>query len=314
MAAAIRWQPKHVNPYCSEMSPPNDSMGHIYHIRSHASSNSFLSSSLNNKRFFFNNTAFRPSLLPVKYDVRSYKTVTSQMNNSFSAKSKPNDTQFQASIGSAPSPHSFEGFKESSNAVNFLGFVACTLTGAFVLVLLAAIPTLRAIKKAAEAMERLAETAREELPGTMAAVRLSGMEISDLTMELSDLSQEISEGVRSSARAVQAAEDGLRRVGTMASAQTLAIFQDRAAIPVGAVKPAVAMAARHTKHAVVKARKLLGQVSLLRRFYYWVMQIRKSQSPIETRTQTQTKIRKSPEAPNSVLSSKSPLLPSSLDS
>lgn len=28
---------------------------------------------------------------------------------------------------------------------------------------------------------------REELPDTMAAVRLSGMEISDLTMELSDL-------------------------------------------------------------------------------------------------------------------------------
>lgn len=28
---------------------------------------------------------------------------------------------------------------------------------------------------------------REELPETMAAVRLSGMEISDLTMELSDM-------------------------------------------------------------------------------------------------------------------------------
>jgi len=37
------------------------------------------------------------------------------------------------------------------------------------------------------AIEQLAITAREELPGTMAAVRLSGMEISDLTMELSDL-------------------------------------------------------------------------------------------------------------------------------
>jgi hypothetical protein len=36
-------------------------------------------------------------------------------------------------------------------------------------------------------MEKLADTAREELPGTMAAIRLSGMEISDLTMELNDL-------------------------------------------------------------------------------------------------------------------------------
>lgn len=33
------------------------------------------------------------------------------------------------------------------------------------------------------------DVTREELPDTMAAVRLSGMEISDLTMELSDLGQ-----------------------------------------------------------------------------------------------------------------------------
>lgn len=31
------------------------------------------------------------------------------------------------------------------------------------------------------------DVTREELPDTMAAIRLSGMEISDLTMELSDL-------------------------------------------------------------------------------------------------------------------------------
>lgn len=45
----------------------------------------------------------------------------------------------------------------------------------------------QAIKKAAESLEKLADTARMELPGTMAAIRLSGMEISDLTMELNDL-------------------------------------------------------------------------------------------------------------------------------
>jgi hypothetical protein len=51
----------------------------------------------------------------------------------------------------------------------------------------AAIPTLLAFKKAAESLEKLLDVTREELPDTMAAVRLSGMEISDLTMELSDL-------------------------------------------------------------------------------------------------------------------------------
>lgn len=47
--------------------------------------------------------------------------------------------------------------------------------------------TLKAFKRAAESLEKLLDVTREELPGTMAAVRLSGMEISDLTMELSDL-------------------------------------------------------------------------------------------------------------------------------
>lgn len=46
---------------------------------------------------------------------------------------------------------------------------------------------LKAFKRAAESLEKLLDVAREELPDTMAAVRLSGMEISDLTMELSDL-------------------------------------------------------------------------------------------------------------------------------
>jgi hypothetical protein len=46
---------------------------------------------------------------------------------------------------------------------------------------------LKAFKRAAESLEKLMDVTREELPDTMAAIRLSGMEISDLTMELSDL-------------------------------------------------------------------------------------------------------------------------------
>ena len=36
-------------------------------------------------------------------------------------------------------------------------------------------------------MEKLLDVTAEEFPATMAAVRLSGMEISDSTMELSDI-------------------------------------------------------------------------------------------------------------------------------
>ena len=49
------------------------------------------------------------------------------------------------------------------------------------------LPVLQAMRRAAVSLSKLADTAREELPSTMAAIRLSGMEISDLTLELSDL-------------------------------------------------------------------------------------------------------------------------------
>ena len=47
--------------------------------------------------------------------------------------------------------------------------------------------TMQAVRRAAVAVEQLALSASEELPGTMAALRLSSMEISELTMELNDL-------------------------------------------------------------------------------------------------------------------------------
>ncbi|CAK8567807.1 unnamed protein product [Lathyrus sativus] len=80
-----------------------------------------------------------------------------------------------------------------------------------------AIPTLLAFKKAAESLEKAMDTAREELPDTMAAVKLSAMEISDLTTELSDFGQEITQGVRSSTRVVRSVEQGIRGLTSMPS-------------------------------------------------------------------------------------------------
>ncbi|PNX65935.1 hypothetical protein L195_g054795 [Trifolium pratense] len=59
------------------------------------------------------------------------------------------------------------------------------------------------------------DTTREELPDTMAAIRLSGMEISDVINELGDLGQEITQGVKSSTRVVRSAEERFRRLTTM---------------------------------------------------------------------------------------------------
>ncbi|KAI5061884.1 hypothetical protein GOP47_0022423 [Adiantum capillus-veneris] len=134
--------------------------------------------------------------------------------------------------------------------------VVCVTGGTLTTLFLAAIPTLLAFKRAAESLEKLLEVTREELPGTMAAVRLSGMEISDLTMELSDLGQEISSGVKSSARVVRAAQDGLRKVSSIAS---MAFLQKQKALlpQAGSMKPVAGKktAAGNYKHLALNRVK-----------------------------------------------------------
>ncbi|GER51321.1 pheophorbide a oxygenase family protein [Striga asiatica] len=118
-------------------------------------------------------------------------------------------------------PASVPTLSLSDQAFLILAFVACTTSIAFASLVAAAVPTLFAMQRAAISLAKLADTAREELPSTMAAIRLSGMEISDLTLELSDLSHEIADGVNKSAQAVQAAQAGVRQIGSLAHQQTM---------------------------------------------------------------------------------------------
>ncbi|KAF5475353.1 hypothetical protein F2P56_007163 [Juglans regia] len=143
----------------------------------------------------------------------------------------------------------------SDQAFFLLAFIACTTSVAFTSLVIAAVPTLFAMGRAAKSLSKLADTAREELPSTMAAIRLSGMEISDLTLELSDLSQEIADGVSKSAQAVQAAEAGIRQIGTLARQQTISMIQERASLPIISLQPVVAGAAKKTSRAVGQATK-----------------------------------------------------------
>ncbi|KAB1221571.1 hypothetical protein CJ030_MR2G027106 [Morella rubra] len=143
----------------------------------------------------------------------------------------------------------------SDQAFFLLAFIACTTSVAFTSLVVAAVPTLYAMGRAATSLSKLADTAREELPSTMAAIRLSGMEISDLTLELSDLSQEIADGVTKSAQAVQAAEAGIRQIGALARQQTISMIQERASLPIISLQPVVAGAAKKTSRAVGQATK-----------------------------------------------------------
>ncbi|XP_011034438.1 PREDICTED: uncharacterized protein LOC105132565 [Populus euphratica] len=145
----------------------------------------------------------------------------------------------------------------SDQAFFLLSFIACTTSIAFTSLVVAAVPTLYAMGKAATSLSKLADTAREELPSTMAAIRLSGMEISDLTLELSDLSQEITDGVNKSAQAVQAAEAGIRQIGALAHQHTMSMIQERASLPIISLQPVVAGAAKKTSRAVGQATKTI---------------------------------------------------------
>lgn len=145
----------------------------------------------------------------------------------------------------------------SDRAFFLLSFITCMTSVAFASLVIAAVPTLYAMGRAATSLSKLADTAREELPSTMAAIRLSGMEISDLTLELSELSQDIADGVTKSAQVVQAAEAGIQQIGTLARKQTISIIEERANLPDISLQPIVVGAAKKTSRAVGKATKTL---------------------------------------------------------
>ncbi|XP_057960932.1 uncharacterized protein LOC131152965 [Malania oleifera] len=154
----------------------------------------------------------------------------------------------------------------SDQAFFLLAFIACTTAFAFTSLVIAAVPTLYAMRKAAISLAKLADTAHEELPVTMAAIRLSGMEIGDLTLELNDLSQEIADGVNKSAQAVQAAEAGIRQIGVLARQQTISMIQERASLPIISLQPVVAGAAKKTSHAVGQVTKTVMNIISRRDF------------------------------------------------
>lgn len=88
--------------------------------------------------------------------------------------------------------------------------VAVSLTA----VLMAALPALRELSRAARSAEKLFDTLSRELPPTLEAIRLTGIEISDLT-------DDVSEGVQSAGRVVQQVDQSISGVKKQAKqAQT----------------------------------------------------------------------------------------------
>ncbi|CAA0839183.1 E3 ubiquitin-protein ligase RKP [Striga hermonthica] len=192
--------------------------------------------------------------LPIR---RHFASITVQSAEDVPAVS----SQFASTI--APSSLRLSHRTITRRHIQVLSFFACAVAISATWLFCSAIPTLLAFKRAAESLEKLMDTTREELPDTMAAVRLSGMEISDLTMELSDLGQEITQGVRSSTRAVRLAEERLRR---LTNTNPIVPAQDVGPTKPRTADPTLARTARNMREGIVKGRAVIQTIFTLTRY------------------------------------------------
>ncbi len=83
--------------------------------------------------------------------------------------------------------------------------VAVSLTA----VLVAALPALQELARAARSAEKLFDTLRRDLPPTLDAIRLTGLEISDLT-------DDVSEGVKSASQVVKQVDRSVEQARSQA--------------------------------------------------------------------------------------------------
>jgi uncharacterized protein YoxC len=88
-------------------------------------------------------------------------------------------------------------------------FVTVSLTIALIVL----IPTLREIARAARSAEKLFETLRREFPPTLEAIRLTGLEITDLTDDLSEGVQNAGHVVKQVDQTLSGARQQAKQVG-----------------------------------------------------------------------------------------------------
>uniref|UniRef100_A0A5B7AL90 Transmembrane protein n=1 Tax=Davidia involucrata TaxID=16924 RepID=A0A5B7AL90_DAVIN len=200
-------------------------------------------------------------LLDLRLPHRRFASLSLQSHNSSSEPSI--SSHFTATVGYSPSSLQLSQWNLTHRHILMLNVIAFAAAVSATWLFCYAIPTLLAFKRAAESLEKQMDVTREELPDTMAAVRLCGMEINNLTTELNDLGQEITQGVRSSTQAVRLAEERLRWLTNMAPS---ALAQDIATVKMVTPGPVLARTTRAIREGIVKGRAFLQIFFTLTRF------------------------------------------------
>ncbi|MFM7601206.1 MAG: DUF948 domain-containing protein [Pseudanabaena sp.] len=102
-----------------------------------------------------------------------------------------------------------------SEAIFLLGLSFLLVVVCLTILLLTAIPAFQELAKAANSIIRLADTLTRELPATLEAIRMTGL-------ELSELSDELNQGAKNAGEAVKQVNDGIKGVRQGASNATIA--------------------------------------------------------------------------------------------
>lgn len=148
--------------------------------------------------------------------------------------------------------------------IRLLSFCACAAAISTFWIFFYTIPKLLTLKRAASSLEKLMDAMNEELPETMAAVQLSGMEIIDLTTELSELGHEVTKGVKHSTRAAHLAAEKLQKLKDI-TPSTMA--QGASKVQPDTEGLALARNVRHLREGIVKGHSILKMLVTLSQFF-----------------------------------------------
>ena len=113
-----------------------------------------------------------------------------------------------------------------TEAIFLLGLSFLLVVVCLTILLLTAIPAFQELSKAANSITRLADTLTRELPATLEAIRMTGL-------ELSELSDELNQGAKNAGEAVKQVNDGIKGVRQGASSASIATKSAFAGIKAG---------------------------------------------------------------------------------
>lgn len=106
-----------------------------------------------------------------------------------------------------------------SDPLFWLALSLCLVSVSLTALLCVALPTLLELARAARSAEKLFDTLREELPRTLDSLRLTGLEIAELTEEINtgvksatDVAKQVDQSLYYAGKQVKGAQSGTRRL------------------------------------------------------------------------------------------------------